>query len=55
MLKNPVFYVKLRSLNNNFNVSQFHQSHWFHEHFQKQPFEGVLQNKCSKTFRNIPN
>ena len=20
----------------------FHHSHWFHEHFQKQPFAGVL-------------
>ena len=55
MLKNPVFYVKLESLINNFNVSQLHHSHWFHENFQKQPFTDFLQNRCSKKFRNIPN
>ena len=41
MLKNPVFYVELKSLINNFNVSQFHHSHWFYEHFQKQPLGAV--------------
>ena len=34
MLKTPVFYVELKSLISNFNVSQFHHSHWFYEHFQ---------------------
>ena len=48
MLKNLVFYVELNSYVNNFNVSQFHHSHWFYEHFQKQPFAGVLQNSWSQ-------
>ena len=39
MLKNPAFHVALNPLSTIFNYSQFH------EHFQKQSFADVLQNR----------
>ena len=49
MWKSPVFYVDLKSLINSLTFL------FFHEHFQKQLFEDVIQNKCSKNFCVVLN
>ena len=49
MLKILFFYVELNLLSTISNFSQFHEGS------QKQPFADVLQNRCSKKFRNILN